>query len=120
MGGTDASELGARTKQFALRVIQFVGAFPRTKAADIIGGQLLRTGTSVAANYRSARKARSRRDFISKITIVEEEADESQCWLEMVIDSGINSSESAHDLHREATELTAMFTASGKTAKLNR
>ena len=115
----DANELKAQTKRFALRIIKFVGGFPKTKVGDIIGGQLLRAGTSVAANYRSA-KARSRRDFVSKITIVEEEADESQFWLEMVMESGLNSSESALDLHREARELTAIFTASGKTAKLNR
>jgi four helix bundle protein len=115
----DSKELKARTKQFALGVIGFVGGFPKSKVADIIGGQLLRAATSVAANYRSACRARSRRDFVSKITIVEEEADESQFWFEMVIESGLDSSESAIDLHQEARELTAIFTTSGKTAKRN-
>ena len=73
----DSEELKKRTKLFALAVIRFVESLPRGKTADVMGGQLLRAGTSVAANYRSACRARSRRDFVSKITIVEEEADES-------------------------------------------
>src|SRR3990172_3150170 len=117
MGGTmDSEELKKRTKLFALAVIRFVESLPRGKTADVMGGQLLRAGTSVAANYRSACRARSRRDFVSKITIVEEEADESSFWLEMFLEAGIVDRTTISWLLSEAKELTAIFTASGRTA----
>ena len=77
-----AEELKKRTKDFALRIIKLVEYLPRTKTADVIGRQLLRSATSVGANYRAACRARSRADFVSKICVVEEEADESAYWLE--------------------------------------
>lgn len=113
----EADELKRRTKDFALQVIRLVESLPRTRSADVIGQQILRSATSIGANYRAACKARSRADFISKITVVEEEADESQYWLELLADSGILKREQLGSLMKEAKELTAIFTASGKTAK---
>jgi four helix bundle protein len=116
----EADELKRRTKDFALQIIRLVESLPRSRSADVIGQQVLRSATSIGANYRSACKARSRADFISKITVVEEEADESQYWLELLADSGILRREQLDSLMGEAKELTAIFTASGKTAKRRR
>ncbi len=113
-------ELKLRTKQFALRVIKLVEALPKNKIGDVLGNQLLRSATSVEANYRAACRARSKADFISKIAIVEEEADESLFWLELIAESGLMNTERLKDLTKEADELTAIFTATGKTAKQNR
>jgi four helix bundle protein len=85
----DAEELKIRTKQFALRVIRLVEALPNTRISNTIGNQLLRSGTSVGANYRAACRGRSRPDFVSKVGIAIEEADESLYWMEMLIESGI-------------------------------
>lgn len=112
-------ELKDRTKQFALAVIRFADELPNTKAGNTIGSQLIRSGTSVAANYRSALKARSGPDSISKITVVEEESDESLFWLELIRDSGLISAERLRKLIKEAGELTAIFTSTGKTSKQN-
>ena len=113
-------ELKKRTKQFALRIIKLFRNLPKGKDSEVIGMQLLRAGTSVGANYRAACKARSSADFISKITIVEEEADESAYWIELLIESGIIKKELLKDILKEANELTAIFTASGHTAKFNK
>jgi four helix bundle protein len=113
-------ELKLRTKQFALRVIKLVEPLPKNKIGDVLGKQILRSATSVAANYRAACRARSKADFISKIAIVEEEADESLFWLELIAESGLMNTERLKDLTKEADELTAIFTATGKTAKQNR
>jgi four helix bundle protein len=110
-------QLRTRTKDFAIRVIHLFQALPPAKEAQIIGGQLLRCGTSIGANYRSACHARSRADFISKIGVVTEEADESVFWLELLSDLKIMKKERLEDLLREARELTAIFTASRQTAK---
>jgi len=112
-------ELKLRTKQFALRIIKLVDELPNTKAGNTIGNQIIRSATSVAANYRSACRARSSADFISKITIVEEEADETLFWIEMIADANLIKIERLNELLKEADELTAIFTASGKTAKQN-
>jgi four helix bundle protein len=112
-------ELKYRTKQFALKVIQLVEDLPNTKAGNTIGYQLLRSGTSVAANYRASCRARRNADFISKINVVEEESDESLFWLEMILESKLMEKERLESLINEANELTAIFTASGKTAKQN-
>jgi four helix bundle protein len=109
-----------RTKQFALRVIKLVAALPKTREADVIGRQLLRSATSVGANYRSACRARSKADFISKMGITEEEADESQYWLELIVEAGLLPMPRVSDLVREADELTAIFVATGRSAKKNR
>jgi four helix bundle protein len=112
-------ELKKRTKQFALMIIKLVDELPTTKAGNTIGNQIIRSGTSVASNYRAACRARSNADFISKITIVEEESDETLFWLELIADADLIKKEKLTDLLKEADELTAIFTASGKTARKN-
>jgi len=113
----DEEDLKRRTKQFALRVIRLVEALPRTRTAQVIGNQLLRSATSVAANYRAACRARSQADFVHKLGLVEEEADESLFWLEMVVETELMPAARVQDLVQEADELTAIFVASRKTAK---
>ena len=115
-----SDELKQRTQKFALRIIKLCKSLPAGKDADVIGKQLLRSGTSVGANYRAASRARSQADFISKITICEEEADESGYWMELIIASGLMKKELVNDLSKEANELTAIFTASDKTARANK
>ncbi len=110
-------ELKKRTKQFALQVIRLVEKLPQQRAAQIIGSQLLRSATSVAANYRAACRARSKADFINKLSLVEEEADESRFWLEMVIEANFLPAASVQNLVREADELTAIAASSRKTAR---
>ena len=112
-------ELKTRTKHFALMIIRLVEDLPGTKAGHTIGNQIIRSGTSVAANYRAACRARSNADFISKITIVEEECDETLFWLELIIESELLKKEKLLSMLKEADELTAIFTASGKTARQN-
>jgi four helix bundle protein len=112
-------ELKERTKKFALIIIKLVEELPNTLVGRTIGNQIIRSGTSVAANYRAACRARSNADFISKITIVEEECDETLFWLELISDANLLKKEKLHDIVKEADELTAIFTASGKTARSN-
>ncbi len=112
-------ELENRTKNFSLRIITLVNQLPNTRAGNTIANQIIRSGTSVAANYRAACRARSTRDFISKITIVEEECDETQFWLELIDEANLLKDQEVLELIKEADELTAIFTASGKTAKKN-
>jgi len=116
----NSEELKLRTKKFALEVIRFTESMPRARAADVLAKQLTRSATSIGANYRAACRARSKADFVSKITIVEEEADESLYWLELIADSQLVRSESLSSLMKEANELTAIFTSSGKTARWNK
>jgi four helix bundle protein len=116
----DAEALKSQTKEFALRVLRLVSAIPRSSSGEILGKQLIRSATSVGANYRAACRARSKPDFISKITIVEEEVDETQYWLELLMELGIADQREVVTLLEEAKELTASFTASGKIAKRNR
>lgn len=113
-------ELKARTRQFALRVIHLAESMPRGRTTDVLSRQLLRSATSVGANYRAACRARSRADFISKITVAEEEADESLYWLELISDSETIKADRLAGLIKEADELTAILTAAGKTAKRNK
>ena len=113
----DKSELKQRTKQFALRTIKLVEALPKGQPAQILGRQLLRSGTSIGSNYRAACRARSSADFIAKMGIVEEEADETLYWMELLVESGITETSEVNFLMREATELLAMTVASIKTAK---
>ena len=110
-------DLKKRTKQFALRVIKLVQSLPKTQIANVIGNQLLRSSTSVAANYRAACRARSNADFIAKMGIVEEETDESVFWLEMLVDTELISTLSARDLLDEGNQLTAIWVASINTAR---
>ncbi len=116
----DKEELQKRTKQFALRVIKLVGALPRSRDADIIGKQLLRSATAVGANYRAACRARSKAEFVAKIGIVEEEADESLYWLELIVEADLMPEKLVHELLLEANELTAIFVATGRSAKKNK
>jgi len=117
METTPQHDLSARTKQFGLRVIRLVSALPKGMAAAVIGRQLLRSATSVGANYRAACKSRSRAEFIAKIGVVEEETDESAYWLEMLGEANVIKPERLSALHGEARELTAIMAASRKTAR---
>src|SRR6202049_242696 len=110
-------ELRDRTKAFALRVIRLFRSLPYRTDTQVLGKQLLRCGTSVAANYRAACRARSKAEFIARIAIVAEEADEAVLWLELLIESGIIKSEMTVALLNEAKELAAILTASRQTAK---
>ena len=109
-------ELLLRTKTFALRVIKLVEALPAGTAGRAIGSQLMRAGTSVAANYRAACRGRSKAEFVAKLGIVEEEADESCLWLELII-SGLMKENLVSPLLKEAHELTAIMAASKMSAR---
>jgi len=110
-------EMKKRTKEFALRVIKLCEALPKGKTADVIGGQLLRAGTSVSANYRAACRAKSNADFIYKLGIVEEEADESLFWMELLVESGIVEEKRLADLMKETDEIIAIVVSSIKTSR---
>ena len=113
----DQAELKSRTKQFALRVIRLVQFLPYEAEAQVIGKQLLRSATSVAANYRAVCRSRSDSEFIARTGVVLEEADESMFWLELLLDSGIVAANRIDDLTKEASELTAIFAASRITVQ---
>lgn len=115
----DRQDLKERTKQLALRIIHLTESLPKSRTADVIARQLLRSGTSVGANYRSACRARSQADFISKIGIAIEEADESLYWMELLVDAGLINAARLESLMKEADELIAILTASSQTAKRN-
>ena len=110
-------ELKKRTKEFALRIINLVESFPNTFLGRHVGGQLVRSGSSVAANYRAACRAKSNADFIAKMGTVEEEADESAFWIEFAIDTKIVKPERVKDLSDEANQLVAIFVSSINTAR---
>ena len=116
----DREELKRRTKAFAVRVVKMTEAMPRGRASDIIARQVLRSATSVGANYRAACRARSHREYTARIGVVEEEADETLYWLELLVETEIMSEAKMKELIREADELTAIFTASSHTARQNR
>jgi len=109
--------LKKRTKRFALDVIKLVESLPQSQTCRILGNQLLRSGTSVGANYRAVCRAKSPADFISKMGTVEEEADESGYWLELLVDSEKLKPADASAIIREAGELTAIAVSSINTAK---
>ncbi len=110
-------ELKDRTKQFGLRVIRLVQSLPKNRTSADIGSQLLRSATSVGANYRSACRARSKAEFISKLGIAEEEADEAAYWLELLVEADIVKPKLIENLLKEANELTAIIASSRITAK---
>jgi four helix bundle protein len=112
-------ELKLRTKRFALRVIKLVAALPKTIEGRAIANQLVRYGTSVGANYRAACRARSRSEFVAKMGVVLEEADETQFWLELIIESKLLPVKRVQSLSAEASELVAIFVASRKSAFSN-
>src|SRR3989442_6434113 len=109
-------DLERRTKNFALAVIRFTSRLPRTREAHVLGKQLLRSATSIGANYREANRGVSRADFTNKIGTVQKEAAETQYWLELLMESDIEKQKSV-SLHKEASELLAIFTAIGKKLK---
>ena len=106
-----------RTKQFALRIIRLGDSLPRTDAARVIGRQLLRSGTSIGANYRSAQRGRSRAEFKAKLGVVLEEADETVYWLELLVASGIVPEKRMKALLAEGIELVKIFASSLRTAR---
>jgi four helix bundle protein len=112
-------ELRARTKQFALRVLKLVAALPKTIEGRAIANQLVRCGTSVAANYRSGCRARSKAEFVAKMGVVLEEADEAQLWLELIVEGKLLPSKRVQSLLDEANELVAIFVTSRKSASAN-
>jgi four helix bundle protein len=112
--------LKIRTKLFALAVVKLVESLPPGKTCDILGRQLLRSGTSVGANYRAASRAKSPADFIFKMGIVEEEADESNFWIELLVEAGKLDGARAASLLKESNELVAISVASIRTARKSR
>jgi four helix bundle protein len=113
-------ELRERTKKFAIRIVRLFQALPKSTEAQVMGKQLLRCGTSVAANYRAVCRARSKAEFVARMGSVAEEADESVLWLELLEETGILTHERLQDILKEAKELVAIFSTSLKTAKGNR
>jgi four helix bundle protein len=112
----DADELKKRTKKFALRILKLVAALPNTVQGRTIGGQLARAGTSVGSNYRAACRSRSRAEFIARIGVVLEEADESAYWLELIIEGQLLPAQLVQSLLNEANVLTGIMATSRITA----
>ena len=110
-------DLEERTKKFGLAVVRFVSSLPRTREGDVLGRQLLRSGTSIGANYREANRGVSRADFVNKIGTVQKEAAETQYWIELISESGIAKQVGVSNLHKESRELLAIFTTIGKKLK---
>ena len=113
------TDLINRTKNFAKEIILLCRRLPNNREGRLIGDQLFRSGTSVAANYRAACRGRSKAEFVSKLAIVVEEADEAQFWLELIKEMNISIDPSLNKLIKEADELIAIFVASIKTTKSN-
>jgi four helix bundle protein len=112
-----AEELKKRSKQFAIRIVKLSQALPNSREAWVLGKQVLRSGTAVAANYRAACRARSKAEFVSKIGIVVEEVDETIFWLELLVETDIVAKRRMTSLLEEARELLAIFAASQRTAR---
>ena len=110
-------ELKKRTKAFAFRIIKLAEALPDSGVGRVIKNQILRCGTSVGANYRAAKRAKSTADFVSKMGTVEEEADETMYWMELIVESRLMSEKQITDLYNEADEILAMTVSSIKTAR---
>ena len=117
MSLSQAEQLKERTKRFAIRVVRLFRSLPKTDEAKVIGKQALRSGTSVAANYRAVCRSRSKAEFVAKMGVVVEEADETVFWLELLVETGIVSQARMEGLLIEANELLAIFAASQRTAK---
>jgi len=110
-------ELRKRTKDFALRIIRMTQAIPSTRVANVINNQILRSATGMAANYRAVGLARSRNEFIAKLGVVVEEADETVFWLELLAESGVVKANKLSELLTEANQLVLIFSASRRTAR---
>ncbi len=115
----NAEEFRNRTKAFALSVIRLVEALPKSRTADVTGRQLIRCGTSVGANYRASCRAKSPKDFVAKMAIVEEECDEAVYWMELIVEAGLVDESRVADLKKEANEILSMVVSSIKTARLH-
>jgi len=113
----DSTEMKLRTKKLALRFIRLVQSLRSDRAADILGRQLLRSGTSIGANYRSACRAKSRADFTNKLKIVEEEADESLYWMELLTEAGLVRTSRLTNLYNDTNEVLSMVTAAIRTIR---
>lgn len=113
----DSKELRRRTKQFALRIIRLVAATPKGRLGDVLGRQILRSGTSIGANYREALRASSRKQFVSTLQVVLREADETAYWIELIRDSELVKSSRLGPLAAECEELIAIFVATIRSAK---
>ena len=116
----NAEELKARTKAFALRVMELIDTLPNATKGRVIANQLMRSATSVGANCRAACRGRSHAEFFSKLSTVVEEADECCYWLELILEGNVLPSAHVENLHKEADEITAIMTASRKTAQHKR
>jgi len=114
-----SQELRNRTKDFAIEIIRFIKSFDNSFEKLIIAKQLLRSATSVASNYRAACRGRSKAEYFAKLNIVVEESDETQFWLELLIDSELSNNQITRDLYNEATELLKIFSSSRKSFKEN-
>ena len=110
-------DLEQRTKCFSLAAIKFADALPRNRASDVLARQFLRSATSIGANYREANRGVSRADFANKIGTVQQEAAETQYWLELLIESNLCPNQAAASLQEESSELLAIFTSIGKKLK---
>ena len=113
----NAEELKQRTRGFALRAVKLAASLPKGRIGDVFARQLVRSGTSVAANYRATCLARSRAEFLAKLGLVQEEADETVFWIEMAADAGLVRKKLVEDLVSEGNEILAIIVASRKTAK---
>ena len=113
----DSEAMKHRTKNFALRILKLYRSLPKTDEARILGRQVLRSGTSIGANYCAACRGRSRTEFVAKLGIVLEEADETVFWLELIREAAIFPEPKLRDLYREANELVAIFVTSVRTVK---
>ena len=117
---TAPEQLRDRTKAFAIRIVRLYRSLPKSAEAQVLGKQLLRSGTSVAANYRAVCRARSKAEFIAKIGVVLEEADETVFWLELLVDTEVVGIDRLSSLLQEARELCAIIAASQRTARASR
>jgi four helix bundle protein len=113
-------DMKARTKTYANRVVKLCAALPGNWIAQTLGKQLLRSGTSVGANYRAVCRAKSNADFINKLRVVEEECDESLFWMELLVDNGLVEGTRLRDLMKEGDEILAIVVSSAKTARASR
>jgi four helix bundle protein len=113
-------DMKARTKTYANRVVKLCAALPGNWIAQTLGKQLLRSGTSVGANYRAVCRAKSNADFINKLRVVEEECDESLFWMELLVDNGLVEGMRLRDLMKEGDEILAIVVSSAKTARASR
>ncbi|MDR0726873.1 MAG: four helix bundle protein [Rickettsiales bacterium] len=113
----NSQDLKFRTKSFALRIIKLAEAMPKTVSGRAVANQIVRSGTSVAANYRAALRGRSRQEFLSKIGIVVEEVDETLFWLEIILEAKLIKEKQLQELYKEADELVSIFCSISKTTK---